>query len=316
MVQYMYRKRKIAVVIPAYNEERLIAHTIIGVPAYVDFIIPTNDCSKDNTADQIQTLARKNRKIHAIDLKTNSGVGGAIMAGHAKALELGADIIAVMAGDNQMDPQCLPQLLDEIIDRPCDYAKGNRFRHSEELKTMPKVRLVGNVVVTLMNKLATGYWSVSDPLNGYTAITARALRSLDKARLQPRYDFEISMLLELADKRAVVKDVFIPARYGDEKSKIKLFRDAWRAIQTISKGFLHRIFVRNFLYDSSIAAFFYIASGMLFLLATALSVYVIISAIGEPSPSSGTVMLAVLPWIVGIQFFLQAVIMDMHNEPN
>jgi hypothetical protein len=237
------------------------------------------------------------------------------MAGHKKALEEGADIIAIMAGDNQMDPDRLHELLDAIIDQNISYAKGNRFRHTEELRTMPRVRLIGNIVVTFMNKLATGYWSISDPLNGYTAITKEALQLIDPRRLKPRYDFEISMLLELADKNLAVRDVFIPARYGTEQSKIRLFRDAWRAIQTMTKGFFRRILIRNFLYNSSIAALMYLAAGLLFLLGIGLTIYAIVESIGEPSPTPGTVMLAVLPWVVGIQFFLQAVTADMHNEP-
>jgi len=311
----MYRRQKIAVVIPAYNEAKLIGSTLGGVPAYVDTIIPINDASKDDTAKVVRTLAAKNKKIFLVDLEVNSGVGGAIMAGHQKALAEKADIIAVMAGDNQMDPNRLSELLDTIIDQKIDYAKGNRFRHAEELRTMPRVRLIGNIVVTLMNKLATGYWSISDPLNGYTAITAKALRMVDRNRLMPRYDFEISLLLELADKNLAVRDVFIPARYGTEQSKIRLFRDAWRAIRTMTRGFFRRIMVRNFLYNSSIAAFFYLSAGAFFLAGIGLTAYVIVSAIGEPSPTPGTVMLAVLPWVLGVQFLLQAIATDMHNEP-
>ena len=311
----MYRRHRIAVVIPAYNEAKLIEKTISGVPAYVDTIIPVNDASKDDTGGIVKRLSMKNRKIRFVDLGNNSGVGGAIMAGHDKALSEKADIIAVMAGDNQMDPDRLPELLDMIIDKNVDYVKGNRFRHAEELRTMPRVRFIGNIVVTFMNKLATGSWSVSDPLNGYTAITAKALRTIDRRSLMPRYDFEISMLLELADKSLAVRDVFIPARYGSEQSKIRLFRDAWRAIRTMAKGFFRRIMVRNFLYNSSIAAFFYLAAGIFFLSGIGLTGYAVASAIGEPAPTPGTVMLAVLPWVMGVQFLLQAIATDMHNEP-
>lgn len=311
----MYRKHKIAVVIPAYNEEKLIAQTITGIPKYVDLIIPVNDASKDGTAAVIKGKAAKDKRVHFVDLDLNSGVGGAIMAGHEKALFEKADIIVVMAGDNQMDPHRLPELLDTIIDENIAYAKGNRFRHAEELRTMPKIRFIGNIVVTFMNKLATGYWRVSDPLNGYTAITEKALRQVDRRRLMPRYDFEISMLLELADKGLAVRDVFIPARYGEEQSKIRLFRDAWRAIRTMVRGFFRRILIRNFLYNSSIAAFFYLAAGVFFLAGSGLTVYAIVESFGAPSPTPGTVMLAVLPWIMGIQFLLQAITTDMHNEP-
>lgn len=311
----MYRRRKIAVVIPAYNEEKLISNTITGVPKYVDLIIPVNDASKDRTAEVVKRLAAKDKRVNFVDLAQNSGVGGAIMAGHERALLEKADIVAVMAGDNQMDPARLNELLDTVIDRDIAYAKGNRFRHADELRTMPKVRLIGNIVVTFMNKLATGYWRISDPLNGYTAITAKALTTIDRRRLMPRYDFEISLLLELADKGLAVRDVFIPARYGEEQSKIRLFRDAWRAIRTMVRGFFRRILVRNFLYNSSIAAFFYLTAGVFFLAGTGLTAYAIIESIGAPSPTSGTVMLAVLPWVMGVQFLLQAITTDMHNEP-
>jgi glycosyltransferase involved in cell wall biosynthesis len=312
----MYRNKKIAVSIPAYNEEKLIEATIKSVPDYVDFIVPVNDASKDRTWEIVKAI--QSPRVHPVNALENGGVGASILAAHKQAIELGADIMVVMAGDNQMDPTEMPKLLDQMIDHDYDYVKGNRFIHARELKKMPLYRLLGNIFMSIMIKLASGYWSVSDPLNGYTALKADTFKSLNLDNIQKRYDFELSMLNELSFNDAKVKDVFIPAVYKNEKSTINSGLNKGteiRALKAIVKGFLRRIFIKNTLLNLSPVAIFYIVGTVLFVFGLISSVALAIYSIGERSPSAATAVLVVPSLIVGIQLLLQAVLVDIQNEP-
>ena len=243
---FCYKKKfdfkKIGISVPAYNEENFIADTLTKIPAWVDFITVVNDCSLDNTSQVARNV--KDDRIVVIDHKKNDGVGGAILTAHKENIKRGADILAVIAGDGQMDPKYLTDILKPICFESYDYTKGNRFRHIEELKTMPKVRLIGNIILTVLAKLTAGYWNVGDPLNGYTAITKDIFCKLNLEHLSKAHDFELSLLMELSIHKARVKDVFIPARYGQEKSKIVLKKMIPLTLSNLLKNFIRRIFVK------------------------------------------------------------------------
>lgn len=166
----MYRGRKIGVVVPAYNEEMLIGETLSGIPEYVDKIYVVDDGSTDRTAEIVEEFAKKDNRIILIRHEKNRGVGAAIVSGYKKALEDGMDIVAVMAGDNQMDPAFLPDLLDPIVEGKADYAKGNRLLSPEYRRGMSKWRFFGNSILTLLTKIASGYWQMMDPQNGYLSL--------------------------------------------------------------------------------------------------------------------------------------------------
>ena len=207
--------------IPAHNEERLIGQVIQTVPDFVDHVIVVDDCSRDNTAEAARACG--DPRLLVLRPPDNQGVGGATVLGYRKGIELQSDIIIKMDGDGQMDPAYLPALLDALIEQGYDYAKGNRFLASESLGSMPRHRLFGNVVLTFLTKMASGYWHIFDPQNGYTAIKTEALRRLALDKIHKRFFFENDMLIHLNYFGARVKDVAIPARYGEEESDLNIF---------------------------------------------------------------------------------------------
>ena len=235
----MYEGKSIAVVVPAYNEEKLIGETIRTVPDWVDHVIVIDDASTDSTRVEAETAA--DARTQVLFHEVNQGVGGAIVTGHRRAIECHADISVVMAGDGQMDPRHLERLLQPLVRDGFGYAKGNRFFAADSFEGMPGYRIVGNLVLTFLTKAASGYWSLVDPQNGYTAITSEVLQRLLLDRLSKRYDFENDMLVWLNILNVRVADVPIPARYGDEKSTIRLGSVAPRLISTLLRGFWRRI---------------------------------------------------------------------------
>lgn len=310
----MYKGHRVAVVVPAYNEEAFIERVIKTMPDFVDHIIVVDDCSHDETFEK----ARRSGDERVLVLRTpsNQGVGGATIVGYHKALELGSDIIVKMDGDGQMPPEYLPDLLNALIEERYDCAKGNRFLISEALVAMPKHRLLGNIVLTFMAKLASGYWHIFDFANGYTAITARALRALDYNILHKRYFFEKDLLIQLSMHNFRVKDVPIPARYGEEESGINPVHVAVTFPFLFFRRFLWRIYQKYMLRDFSPIALFLIVGSLLFLWGVGFGIYLWVrSTLTEHPTSTGTVMLAVVPLILGFQLLLQALVLDIHETP-
>lgn len=222
----MYRGLRIAVVIPAFNESRLLPATLAALPRFVDHVLVIDDASTDRTA----AVARRRGRyaLEVIRHPANQGVGGAIVTGYRRALSLGVDAAVVVGADAQMDPAEMPTLLDALVDEGADYAKGDRLGHPELWRRMPWVRLLGNVALTLMTRLSTGYWHISDAQCGYTAIARAALSRLPLGELYPRYGFPNDLLAKLAEQGAVVVDRPVTPIYGDEVSKLRIHRVAGR----------------------------------------------------------------------------------------
>jgi glycosyltransferase involved in cell wall biosynthesis len=216
----MYRGLRVAVVVPAYNEEALIGTVIRTMPELVDQIVVVDDCSSDGTAEAATTVG--DARVTVLRNSRNSGVGGAILNGYRNVIAGGHDLAVIMAGDAQMDPRYLPALLDPLVDQGYDFAKGNRFYSRSSFRGMPRYRVVGNVLLSLMTRLASGYWHVFDSQNGYTAIRRGVLARLPLSRITRGYAFENDMLVHLNMAGARVRDVPIPAVYGREVSKIRL----------------------------------------------------------------------------------------------
>jgi glycosyltransferase involved in cell wall biosynthesis len=206
----MYRGIRIGVVIPAFNEERAIAAAIASVPAFVDRVVVVDDASRDATATRVAIDDR----VELVRHPANRGVGAAIVSGYRRALALGLDAVAVMAGDGQMDPADLPALLDPLVDGAADYAKGNRFAHPELWRAMPATRILGNVALSLVTKLTSGYGHVFDSQCGYTAITRGALVALDLDRVFARYGYPNDLLARLNGAGQRVVDVPVRPIYG------------------------------------------------------------------------------------------------------
>ncbi len=236
----MYRGLAVSVVIPAFNEERAIARAIEDVPDFVDHTIVVDDASHDATG--IIARQAEERSIEVIHHPENRGVGAAIITGYRRSLALKLDAVAVMAGDGQMDPADLPALLDPIADGRADYAKGNRFKHGDVWRSMPKTRLLGNIMLSTATKLTSGYWALFDSQCGYTAITTRALDRIDLDRVFPRYGYPNDLLARL--HAANIRAVDVPVRpvYGPNwSSGIRLHTVVYPVAYVLLRSWAHRV---------------------------------------------------------------------------
>ncbi len=314
----MYRKLETAVVIPCYNEEKMITQTIKKIPEYIDHIIAVNDASTDNTIGVLNKLKKQYSKLIIVDNKVNQGVGGALIAGYDYAIKnTKATAIGIVAGDDQFDSSYLKSMLDDFIDQSADYVKASRFFHREAFKTMPKYRQFGNIFISLLTKFSTGYYSITDITNGCGWLRREIIEKVDFSIVEKRYDYETSMLTALSIANAKVIDHAVPAHYGDEKSTIKLIPTAWRNLKAVWKGFWRRIYYKYVLYGFHPVALF-LFTGMFFLIISLLlAIFLLyVKLFAHQSPTAGSVMLAVLPFILGIQLTLTALTIDVSNENN
>jgi glycosyltransferase involved in cell wall biosynthesis len=310
----MYKDHRITTVVPAYNESRHIAQVIRTMPEFVDAIIVVDDCSQDDSLKS--AVETGDPRLTALKTPQNQGVGGAMGLGYRRAMEMGADIVVKMDADGQMDPDYLSHLLDALIDEGYDYSKGNRFLASESLVFMPKHRIFGNVVLTFLTKLASGYWHIFDPQNGYTAIKAEALRVLDLSRIHQRFFFENDMLVHLNFFGRRVKDVAIPARYGEEESHLNVVGISFTFPMLLVQRFFRRIYQKYILRDFSPIALFLFLGSLLFGWGAGFGIYLWIeSAITGVATPTGTIMLSLLPLILGFQLLLQAIVLDIQETP-
>ena len=308
----MYKNKKVAVVVPTHNEEKLIEKMITTIPEYVDKIIVVDDASTDNSINIIKTLEKKfKNKVILIEHKKNKGVGGTIKTGYSKALDLDMEIAVVMAGDAQMDPDELPKLLDPIVDGKADYTKGNRLEHQEKLK-MPKIRRFGNSMLTLLTKIASGYWKIIDPQNGYTAISKKALEEMEFDNIYDGYGCPNDILIELNIRNMKVMDIEMPPIYNEEKSGIKLRKYSFRLSWLLLKGFFRRINAKYGGLHFHPLWLFYIGGIILFLFGFIFSIYILYYKffIGG-GLSAGSVLLPVLCLIMGYLSILFAFLFDM-----
>jgi len=309
-------KSEIAVVIPCYRVEHMIGSLIANLPPFVKHIIVVDDASPDNTAAIVLNAAEKDPRIILLRHQKNQGVGGAMLTGFRKALALNAQIVVKIDGDGQMDPAHLPNLLMPIIQGRADYTKGNRFRDFQALQKMPVIRRVGNMGLGFLTKAATGYWNLFDPTNGFVAIHGKVLAQIPLEQIDRSYFFETSMLANLYLLGAVVKDVPMPAHYGDEVSSLSVWRSLVEFPVKLLKTFLCRLILKNLIYDFSMASI-YIMAGLpllLFGLIFGISKWVQYSSLGIPAPT-GTVMLPTLSVLLGIQFLIAAIEIDLRSIP-
>jgi glycosyltransferase involved in cell wall biosynthesis len=311
-----FRNYHIAVVIPCYRVEKEIQSVLYALPEYIEHIIVVDDASPDSTADLVTACAKIDNRIHLIRHPSNLGVGGAMVTGYRKALELGAEIVVKIDGDGQMDVDHLPELLRPLIEGRADYAKGNRFRDFKSLQKMPLIRRVGNMGLGFLAKAATGYWNLFDPTNGFSAIRAEVLAQLPLERLDRSYYFETSMLANLYLLGAVVKDVPMPARYRDEMSSLLVHRVLFEFPSKLLITFLRRLVLKNFIYDFSMASIYLLTGWPLLLFGLLFGLYKWIqyANIGAPAPT-GTVMLPTLSVLLGIQLLLSSVEIDLRSVP-
>jgi len=309
----MYEGLRVAVVVPAFREREHIAEVITTMPATVDHVLVVDDASPDDTSEV--ATAVDDPRTEVLRHECNKGVGGAIVTGHRRALELGADVCVVMAGDGQMDPEQLPRLLTPLAQHGYAFAKANRFYSATSYAGMPTHRVVGNLLLTFLTKAASGYWNLVDPQNGYTAITRECLERLPLDRLAERYEFENDQLiwLNILDARAI--DVPIPARYGREVSSIRLHAVVPRLLLLLFRGFWRRVWHKYVLWSFSPVALLLFVGSLLLLFGTAVGAWAVLASRGPAEASTGTWLLAVAPTLVGIQLLLQSLVLDIQATP-
>lgn len=305
---------KISVVIPSYKVDKHIENVVRDIPNFVNNIIVVDDKCPQNSGKIAENLDDK--RVIVCYHNKNLGVGGAVVTGYKKALELDTDIVVKIDGDGQMDVNYMQQLIQPLLDGRADYTKGNRFTDFKALRKMPKIRLFGNSGLSFLVKAASGYWNMMDPTNGYTAINKHALGELDLDNLAKRYFFESDMLINLNIENAVVVDVDIPAKYGDEKSYLSITKTLFGFPPKLFKGLCKRIFLKYFVYDFNMLSLYLVMGLPMVLFGTIWgSVKWIEAIMSNIETTTGTVMLAVLPIILGTQFLLQAIQIDMSNIP-
>jgi glycosyltransferase involved in cell wall biosynthesis len=305
---------KIAVVIPAYKVSAHIAQVIAGIGPEVSHIFVVDDACPENSGAVAEAI--RDKRIRVIRHEKNLGVGGATSTGYHAALETSADIVVKLDGDGQMNPADIPALVAPITANLADYAKGNRFSSVENLEAMPLLRVIGNAGLSFMTKLSSGYWTVTDPTNGFTAIRRELLAELRLAKLHPRFFFESDMLFRLNLLGAAVADVPMKAVYGNEKSNLSitksLFQFPWLHFVNQSK----RIFYSYYLKEMSIASFeLPLGVGLL-----GFGVFYGFCAWGSAAAAgvaatTGNVMISALPIIIGFQLVLAFLSYDIASTP-
>jgi len=305
---------RVAVIVPAYQAAATIEKVLTGVPAWVEAIYVIDDGSRDDTAERVR--AANDPRVRLLAHGTNLGVGRAMVTGYRHALRQGLDICVKMDADDQMDPSYLPDLIRPLVLGRADYAKGNRFHDLEALRGMPTVRRVGNAALSFLLKAASGQWHIFDPTNGYTAIHRDALAALDLMKLHPRYFFESSMLVMLGTLDAAVEDVPIPARYRTERSGLSIGRALIEFPWLLFRYAGLRVLWRYFVLDFNAVSLFLVSGVPLIAFGLIFGVYHWIDSVARNVLTpTGTIMLAVLPLILGFQLLLQALVLDIQNRP-
>ena len=309
----MVEGKTVAVVVPAYNEEALVATTIRGVPAFVDRILVVDDASRDGTAAAAR--AAGDGRVEVITHERNGGVGAAIVTGYERAVAEGVDVTCVMAADNQMDPGDLEKIALPVVRGEVEYAKANRLITGEAWKVIPRSRYLGNAVLSLLTKIASGYWHVADSQSGYTAASREILSQLDLDRIYRRYGFPNDMLVHLNVWNARVRD--IPSRpvYGvGERSGIKIRKVVPRISWLLLKGFFWRMREKYVIRDFHPLVFFYVLGFLMTILGLGLGIAELVLRIMWNAVSVGTVVLVALLLIFGSQFTLFAMWFDMESN--
>ena len=301
---------KLGVVIPSFRAEATIADVLRAIPANVAHVLVVDDASPDRTAQLAEAVA--DPRVRVIRHEKNRGVGGAMKAGYLAALQAGCDVIVKMDADGQMDAAHLAELVRPLVRGEAGYAKGNRLTSLDASRAMPRRRLLGNLFLSMATKAVSGYWNLLDPTNGYTAIRADVLCRLDFAQLEERYFFETSMLVELHLLRVPVRDVLMPARYHGERSSMRLLPISFEFGARLAAALLRRLWLEYVVFDFRPASAFGAAGLALSVFGGTFGGYHWYrSIVDQRTASAGTVMVAALPFLLGVRLLLQAVVLDI-----
>ncbi|OOF42947.1 glycosyl transferase family 2 [Rodentibacter rarus] len=312
----MINNKRIAAVVPAY---RVIAHiesVISKMPDYIDVIYIVDDKCDQNSGKFVENNIIDPR-VKIIFHQENQGVGGAVITGYRQAIEDEIDIVVKIDGDDQMDPKLAKKFILPIVNGEADYTKGNRFFNFSDASAMPKVRLFGNIALSFLTKLSSGYWKTFDPTNGYTAISTAVLKRLALDKIQKRYFFESDILFRLNLVQAKVMDIPMIAVYGDEISNLKINKIFFPFLKGNLKNFSKRIFYKYFLQDFNVASLELIFGILLSLFGSIFGLYhwFVNAGLNVQTPT-GTIVVALLPILVGIYLLLSFLSYDVNNIPS
>ena len=309
----MLEGKRVAVVVPAFDEEKLIVTTLASIPEYVDRVIVVDDASRDGTA--AAAAGTGDVRVSVITHDKNRGVGAAIVTGYQRALEEAIDVTCVMAGDNQMDPDDLQAIAGPVARGDVEYAKANRLFTGRAWELIPRNRYLGNAVLSLLTKIASGYWHVADSQSGYTAVSLGTLELLDLDRIYPRYGFPNDMLVHLNVINARVRDVPSRPVYGvGETSGIRLSKVIPAISWLLTKAFFWRMREKYVIRDFHPLGFFYVFGMLFLLLGFLLGITVTVLRIAGNDLAIGTVVLIALFLIAGLLFTLFAMLFDMESN--
>lgn len=305
----------IAVVIPCFREREHVLGVIARIGAEVSRIYVVDDACPDHTG-QFVAAGCNDARVMVLTHPTNQGVGGATVTGYRQALADGMAVVVKIDGDGQMDPALLPHFVQPLLAGTADYAKGNRFYHLESLQAMPRGRLVGNAILTFLSKISSGYWNLFDPTNGYTAVHTSVLREIGLDKLRQDFFFESDMLFRLNILRAHVVDIPMRAVYGGQSSSLRIRKVVLPFIRLHLRNAAKRIFYNYFLRDFSLASVELVAGLGLVAFGAAFGAYQWQhhASLGIFA-SAGTVLLSVLPLLVGVQLLLSFLGYDIGNVP-
>jgi glycosyltransferase involved in cell wall biosynthesis len=308
----MYEDKSVAVVVPAFDEERLITTTLRGIPGYVDRIIVVDDASRDATADVVRGF---DARVEVITHRSNRGVGAAIVSGYRRAIGERIDVVCVMAADGQMDPDDLETLVRAIATGECDYAKANRLFTGDAWGMIPKTRYIGNAILSFLTKIASGYWHVADSQSGYTAVNRETLQLLDLERIYPRYGFPNDMLVHLNVWNRRVRDYPSRPIYGvGERSGIRLRRVVPTISWLLVKGFFWRLREKYVIRDFHPLVLFYFLGLLLLVCGIVLGVVETALRIAGNQITAATIVLVALFVVSGLQLLLFAMWFDMESN--
>lgn len=308
----LFKRYKIGVVVPAFNEEVLLSETIKGIPEYVSRIYIVDDCSSDRTPEVVKNLT--DPRVISLRHEVNMGAGKSVIDGYKMALEDKMDIVVVMDGDNQMDPAQMPRLLMPIIEGKADYTKGNRLITKEAREGMSAWRFFGNTLLSLLTKIGSGYWDLMDPQNGYAAASRKALETIDLDSVYTYYGYVNDILIKLNAYGMRVNDVVIPARYGNEKSSINYRKYVLKVSPMLFSGFLWRLKTKYVLLSFHPLVFFYVASMALLPSGLIFDFWILVQKLMRNPVSPNYPLLGVFMTLMGIQLLFFAMFFDMQSD--
>jgi len=310
----MYRGKTIGVVVPAYDEELLISDTLLSIPVFVDRIYAVNDGSTDRTRIIIDEISQSDTRVITIHHDKNMGVGAAIASGYKQSVKDKMDITVVIDGDNQMDSQLMPSMIDPIIQNRADYTKGNRLLSPEYRRGMSTWRFIGNTLLTLMTKFSSGYWSLMDPQNGYTAISHRALERINLDRIYPHYGYLNDLLVKLNVFGFRVMNIEMPARYGRETSKIQYTRYIRTVSFVLFKDFFYRLKMKYVVLSFHPLVIFYLFGFLMVIGGIIAGIYTAYWVFFANGALFVRGVLSLLLFAIGLQFLSFALLFDIQES--